>query len=409
MKAAVLTIGDELICGYQLDTNAQFISRRLAALPTDIVLHMSVGDDLNAIHTALHVAMHMTGAEGEPAAVVVSGGLGPTEDDLTRQAMAAHFGLSLVEDADALAHIREWFAHRGRQMPESNRVQAQVPAGSQIIHNSRGTAAGFYLRARDSKHMFVVPGVPYEMQGMLEDFILPRLRELVEADTHVRRAFVKVYGLPESEINERIRPMLVRERNPLLGLLPSMGTITVEIVARSVTLEEAEALVEADVAALRDELGKHVISDDGRELPQVVADLLAERGLTIAVAEVGTGGLVAARLTEVDGCERWFRESNVLESGAGDPEALARTLAAREATCADVGVGVGRVVVPDDSSPDRPYGLIDVAVNVRGQETYRRLRLNGDRARARQWAADAVLALVREWLLGQEGAMGFPV
>jgi len=188
-----------------------------------------------------------------------------------------------------------------------------------------------------------------------------------------------------------------------------MGTITVEIVARSVTLEEAEALSAADVAALRDELGEHVISDDGRDLPQVVADLLAERGMTIAVAEVGTGGLVAAHLTEVDSCERWFRESNVLEGGTGDPEALARTLAAREATCADVGVGVGPVVVPDDSSPDSPYGLIDVAVNVRGQETCRRLRLHGDRARARQWAADAVLALVREWLLSQEGAMGFPV
>jgi nicotinamide-nucleotide amidase len=409
MKAAVLTIGDELICGYQLDTNAQFISRRLAALPADVVLHMSVGDDLDAIHTALHVAMHMTSAEGEPAAAVVSGGLGPTGDDLTRQAVAAHFGLPLVEDTGALAHIRERFAHRGRQMPESNRIQARVPAGSQIIHNSRGTAAGFYLQARDGKHVFVVPGVPYEMQGMLEDFILPRLRELVETDIQVRRAFVKIYGLPESEINERIRPMLARDRNPLLGLLPSMGTITVEIVARSVTLEEAEALSAADVAALRDELGEHVISDDGRDLPQVVADLLAERGMTIAVAEVGTGGLVAAHLTEVDSCERWFRESNVLEGGTGDPEALARTLAAREATCADVGVGVGPVVVPDDSSPDSPYGLIDVAVNVRGQETCRRLRLHGDRARARQWAADAVLALVREWLLSQEGAMGFPV
>ena len=399
MKAAVITVGDELTCGYQLDTNAQFISRRLSALPAQVVLHMSVGDDLDDIHTALHVAMHATRAVGAatpaPTVIVVAGGLGPTEDDLTRRAVASYFGVDLVEDARALAHIQERFAHRGREMPESNRIQAQVPAGSQTIHNSRGTAAGFYLRVEGDRHVFVTPGVPYEMKGMLEDFVLARLQELVETSVHVRRAFVKVYGLPESEINERIRPMLGRDRNPLLGLLPNLGTITIELVATGETPEKAEALTEADVEMLRTELGQYIISHDGRELPQVVADLLAERGLTIAVAEVGTGGLVAARLTEVEGCERWFRESNVPEGSTGDPETLARTLAARQATCADIGVGVGSIVIPEDSTPDNPYSLIDVAVNVQGQETCRRLRASGDRARARQWAADGVLALVR--------------
>jgi nicotinamide-nucleotide amidase len=403
MKAAILAIGDELTCGYQLDTNSQFISRRLAALPADVVLHLSVGDDLQAIHTALHVTMHMVETDGEPAIVVISGGLGPTEDDLTRQAVAAHFGLALVEDADALAHIRERFAHRGREMPESNRIQAQVPVGSHIIHNSRGTAAGFYLQLQGDKHVFVVPGVPYEMQGMLEDFILPCLQELIETDTHVQRTFIKVYGLPESEINERIRPMLARDRNPLLGLLPSLGTITVELVASGDAPEETEALIEADVAALRAEFGHHVISEDGRGLPQVVADLLVERELTVAVAEMGTGGLVAARLTAPEVSERWFREGSVLEGDpAGDTGTLARTLAARQATIADIGVGVGPMILPDDSAPDNPYNLIDVAVNVRGQETCHQLCVNADRDRVRQWAADGVLAMLRECVLGQE-------
>ncbi|MBN1811345.1 MAG: CinA family protein [Anaerolineae bacterium] len=400
MKAAVLAIGDELTCGYQLDTNSQFISRRLAALPADVVLHMSVGDDSNAIHTALHVATHMTETDGEPAVVVVAGGLGPTEDDLTRQAVAAYFGVELVEDAVALAHIRERFAHRGREMPESNRIQAQVPAGSRIIHNSRGTAAGFYLQVQGDRHVFVTPGVPYEMQGMLEDFVLPRLRELVGTGATTRRVFVKVYGLPESEINERIRSMLARDRNPLLGLLPSMGTITVELVASGGTPEETDALIEADVAALRAELGQHVISDDGRELPQVVADLLVARELTIAVAEVGTGGLVAARLTEPEGSERWFCEGSVLDGNpVDDAETLARALAARQAAVADIGVGVGPIVLPEDSTADNPYAVVDVAVNVQGQETHRRLRASGDRARVRQWAADGTLDQVRLCLL----------
>ncbi len=407
MKAAILAIGDELTCGYRLDTNSQVISRRLAMVSLDVILHLTVEDDAEAIQRALRTALDAADI------VIITGGLGPTEDDLTRQTIAAYFGLELVEDAEALARIRGRFAHRGRTMPESNRIQAQVPAGSTIIHNDRGTASGFYLRV-DGKHIFVTPGVPYEMEGMLEGFILPRLRELVGSGHHVRRAALKVYGLPESEINERVRPMLARGRNPLLGLLPHRGTITVEVVVAGSTPQEAEALLAADLAALRAELGQYVISEDGRDLPQVVADLLVERELTIATAELGTGGLVAARLTEPEGSERWFRRSAVVDvelasldkprggSLADEETALTMASTARYATHADVGVGVGEIAIPEDSTPQRPYGVVHVAVNLQGRETCRRLSFNGDRARVREWAADGALALVREWVLEQE-------
>jgi nicotinamide-nucleotide amidase len=286
LKAAILAIGDELTCGYRLDTNSQAISRRLTLLPAEVILHVTANDVPEIIQEGLRTALNAADV------VVVTGGLGPTEDDLTRQVIAAHFGLELLEDAEALVHIRERFARFGREMPESNRIQAQAPAGSQIIYNERGTAAGFYLPIGE-KHIFVTPGIPYEMEGMLEGFILPRLQELVGANHHVQRAALKVYGLPESGINERIRPMMARGRNPLLGLLPHRGTITIEVVAAGNTSEEAERLLEADLAALRAELGRYIISEDERELPQVVADLLVERGLTIAAAELGTGGLVA--------------------------------------------------------------------------------------------------------------------
>jgi len=395
MKAAILTIGDELTCGYRLDTNSQALSRRLALLPADVILHLSVGDDLEAIHMGLDVALEVADV------LVITGGLGPTEDDLTRQAVAAHFGLELVEDAEALARIRERFARFRRTMPESNRIQAQVPAGSTIIYNDRGTAAGFYLPT-DVKHIFVTPGIPYEMEGMLEGFILPQLQGLVEDGRHVRRAALKVYGLPESKINERIRPMLARDRNPLLGLLPHRGTITIEVVAAGSTPEEADVMIEADLAALQAELGRYVISVDERDLPQVVADLLVERGLTIATAELGTSGLVAARLTEPEGFSRWFHGSSVPEvNPAHDGAVLAQALAARQATIADIGLGVGPVIIPEDSTPRRPYGTVHVAVNLRGREICRQLSFNGDRARVREWAADAALALVRLWVLGQ--------
>lgn len=406
MRAAILAVGDELTCGYRLDTNSQVISRHLALLPVDVVMHLTVGDDLETIHRGLHAVL------GEAEAIVITGGLGPTEDDLTRQAVATYFGLELVEDAEALTRIQERFAHRGRAMPESNRIQAQVPAGGTVIYNDRGTAAGFYLTV-DGAHIFVTPGIPYEMEGMLEGFILPRLQELVGGGYHILRAAVKVYGLPESEINERIRPMLARDRDPLLGLLPHRGTITIEVVARGATEEEAEARIAADLAALRADLGRYVISEDERDLPQVVADLLVERGLTIATAELGTGGLMAARLTEPEGSERWFRGSLVFGSEAvgmpasaqedspptGDVNALALADTARRLSPADVGVGAGAVTIATDSRPGRPCGVIHVAVDVRGQAICRRLSFSGDRVRVREWAADAALALVRLRLL----------
>lgn len=407
MKAAVLTIGDELTCGYRLDTNSQAISRRLVSVPIDVTLHLTVGDTFEDIQRGLRITL------GVADIVIATGGLGPTEDDLTRQTIAAHFGLELVEDSEALARIQARFAHRGRTMPASNRVQAQVPAGSQIIYNDRGTAAGFYLPV-EGRHIFVTPGIPYEMEGMLEEFILPRLRELVGDGHQVRREALKVYGIPESAINERIRPMLARDRNPLLGLLPHRGTITVELVASGATLEEAQALADGDLATLRAELGRYVISEDGRDLPQVLADLLMERELTVAVAELGTGGLVAARLTEPEGSERWFRRSvtfGVDREGTGrgehsrltaEDDVLAMASAIRQAAGADVGIGVGPIVVPDDSMSGRPYGETHVAVNVHGRETKRRLSFNGDRARVREWAADAALALLRMWLLEDE-------
>ncbi len=395
MKAAILTIGDELTCGYRLDTNSQVISQQLSLLPAEVVLHLSVGDDLGIIHTGLHIARRLADV------IIITGGLGPTEDDITRQAVAAHFGLALEEDAEALARIQERFARYGRTMTEGNRIQAQVPVGSHIIYNDRGTAAGFYLPA-NGKHIFVTPGIPYEMEGMLEQFILPRLQKLAGDGQHVRRAALKVYGLPESQINEMIRPMMGRDRNPLLGLLPHRGTITIEIVAAGRTPEETEALIQADIAALRAELGQHIISEDERELPQVVADLLVERGLTIATAEVGTSGLVAARLTEPEGFDRWFRDGSVPDVNlASDDEgaALAQVLAARQATIADVGVGVGPIIIPEDSTPQRPYGVVHVAVNVQGREICRRFSSNGNRTRVREWVADTTLALVRLQLL----------
>lgn len=390
MRAAILAVGDELISGYRLDTNSQAISRRLATIPLDVVQHLTVGDDLRAIQEGLRTAL----AAAE--VVVVTGGLGPTEDDLTRQAVAAFFDRPLVEDAEALARIHERFARRQRPMPERNRIQAQVPAGSQVIQNDWGTAAGFHLQEGE-QHVFVVPGVPFEMIGMLEQAVLPPLRELAGSGAHIQRGVLKLFGPTESEVAERIQGMLGRERNPLLGLLPQRGTITVEVVAHAATAEEAEALVEADLATLREAFGQAVLCEDERTLPQVVGDLLADAGLTLAVAEApdGTGGAVAARLCEADGCSRWLRGARVAATPdtPGAVESLAAAVRREMGTAASL--AAGPLACPPDAPPDRPYWAMDVAVDLEGAVASRRLTYPGQRLRVRDFATDAAINLLR--------------
>lgn len=394
MRAAILAVGDELTCGYRLDTNSQAIAQRLTAVPLDVVLHIAVGDEMTAIQNALQTAL--TAAE----VVVITGGLGPTEDDLTRQAVAAFFKRPLVEDAEALARIRERFARRNLPMPERNRIQALVPDGSQVIHNDRGTAAGFYLTAAE-RHVFVVPGVPYEMMGMLEAFVLPTLHRLVASGACVRRGITRIFGVPESEVAERIRSMLGRERNPLLGLLPSLGTITVEIVARGQSEAEADALLAADQRALREIFGLQVLCEDERELPQVVADLLRERELTIAIVEGadGSGGAVAARLTEAPGSTSWFCSEQIVRQSPPADELPALASAIRQSSGSAVGLAVGALVQPDDALPDRPYGVMTAALDLAGRVSVRSFSYVGERARVRQFAVDAVLDMLRLELL----------
>jgi len=399
MKAAIVAVGDELTCGYQLDTNSQAISQRLAALPIDVALHLSVGDDPSAMHAALQYAIDAADV------VIVTGGLGPTEDDVTRQVIASHFGLKLVEDEEALRLIEERFAQWGSPMPETNRIQARIPANSQIIQNQRGTAAGFYLTL-DGKRLFAVPGVPFEMLGMLEEFILPELRSHVDKERDVQRSVVKIYGIAESEINERIRPMLRRDRNPLLGLLPNLGTITVELVAAADSRKHARALIEEDLVRVRAEFGNNIISEDGSDLPHVVVQLLKARRLTIATAEIGTGGLLAARLSEPHDGRQWYARGLVLPSGAldkrptaGRPEhALRLGSLAREEANTDIGLGIAEIVAKAHQKGNE-YAEVGIGVDIKGKTRYRLLNLRAQRAR--EWAADAALALVRECLLDE--------
>lgn len=396
MRAAILTIGDELTSGYRLDTDSQAIARRLAAVPLEVVLHATVGDNWEAIQGGLRIALESA------EVVIVAGGLGPTEDDLTRQAVAAFFQRPLAEDPQALDRIRERFARRGRPMAERNRIQAQVPEGSQTIYNDRGTAAGFYLE-EEGRHLFVVPGIPYEMEGMLEGFILPLLRERLAPDYTVCRGVLKVFGPPESEVAERIRPLLGRERNPLLGLLAHWGTITIEVVAPGATPREAEGLLAADMQTLREEFGEAVVCQDERELPQVVGDLLAQQGLTLSVAETvgGTGGLVTARLTSAAGSQRWFCSGAVDRLAGSEEEVRALAAQVRRDTGSGVGLATGALLGPGNAGSASSHRVVVAAADGPNLASCERFRYGGEPVWVRHISAEAVLNLLRLHLLRQ--------
>lgn len=390
MRAAILAIGDELTCGYRLDTNSQAIARWLSAVPLDVVLHMSVGDDPAAIQDGLRTVFQAA------EVIVVSGGLGPTQDDLTRQQVAAFFHRPLLQDAGALTRIRERFARRGREMPERNRVQALVPAGSETIQNDWGTAAGFYLPV-ENRHLFVVPGVPYEMRGMLEHFVLPRLHALIGGDTVVERRVLKLFGPSESDVAERIAAMLDRQRNPLLGLLPNNGTITVELAARGSSRTEADELLAADLAVLRATFGPAVLCEDERILPQVVGDLLRARGLTLAVLERvdGSGGAVAARLATAQQPSAWFHSAQVITAGLAGDRLVEVAARLRRQTGASAALVTGPLRVPPDAPPERPYGVLSAAVDVNGAQAEQQMSYGGERLHVRDFASDAAINLLR--------------
>ena len=240
------------------------------------------------------------------------------------------------------------------------------------------------------------------MMGMLENFVLPRLREIVGTARFYRRTVVKLFGPPESEIAERIQDMLGRDRNPLLGLLPQRGTITVELAAWGTTLQQVERLLASDVKTLQETFGRQVLCQDERSLPQVVGDLLAQRGLTLAVVEAadGTGGQVVARLTEAEENPHWLKQGEIVNQKWTEKAVRAAAVRARQEATSDVGLAVGSLHSPADTSPGRPYRVLFAAIALGEMVTAQRFSRNGERTRARELLAEAVLDMLRLRLLG---------
>jgi nicotinamide-nucleotide amidase len=296
MRAEIIAIGDELTSGQRLDTNTQWLSERLGELGVPVAFHTTVGDDLETNVAAFRNAIDRADI------VVATGGLGPTADDLTREALAAAAGVDLVQDEAALAHIRNLFARRSRPMPERNVVQAQFPSGSRVVPNPHGTAPGIDMSIPRGCcapcRVFALPGVPAEIFEMWNATVAPTIASQLGTRRVIRHRRIKAFGVGESDIEAMLPDMIRRKREPLVGITVSGATITLRITASGPSDAACQQAMAPTVAQIREILGLLVFGEEDDELEHAVVRLLNERQQTVAVAEWATDGLVSQWLAE---------------------------------------------------------------------------------------------------------------
>jgi nicotinamide-nucleotide amidase len=291
MIAEIISIGDELTSGQRLDTNSQWLSARLSDLGVRVVYHTTVADDLDANVRVFQTAIHRA------ELVVASGGLGPTADDLTRDALAAAAGVPLVLDDASLAHIRSLFAQHNREMPERNRLQAMFPAGSRPIPNAAGTAPGIDLVVEraglGNSRVFALPGVPAEMFEMFASWVAPAVTAMQPEPRVIRHRRIKCFGAGESQVEQMLPNLIRRGREPSVGITVHAATITLRITAEGRTAEECQAATQPTIDTIHECLGQLVFGEEDDELEDAVARLLAERQQSLSTVELGTAGLMA--------------------------------------------------------------------------------------------------------------------
>ena len=415
MRAEIIAIGNELTSGARLDTNSQWLSLELAELGIRVQYHTTIDDDLPALVAEMRSAVNRSDL------VLITGGLGPTLDDLTRQAMAELAQVPLVLDVEQLAIIESMFSRRNRPMAERNRIQAMFPEGSEPISNPRGTAPGIWQQVGRKGQpepcvLAAMPGVPSEMKRMFREEIRPRLPG---GETVIRRARINCFGIGESDAEARLGELTARGREPEIGITVHEATITLRINAHGPTEEACRAQIEQARREIHERMGTLVFSEEDDELQHVVIRQLAAAGLTLATAECGTGGLLAERLTDVENYEAAYRGGLVLtRDGAGwellgipseQREAAGNEVAAgamargcREKFGTDFALAVTERPAYDVEQESGQVPALYLALAGENLLTVREQVLVGDAAIARSRAAKGVLDLLRRHLQQQD-------
>jgi len=426
MRSIILSIGDELVLGQTVDTNSAWLSQQLSAVGFAVAAHLTVADDQRAIEQAIEESV------GRCDVLLISGGIGPTEDDLTRQALAAVMNVPLELDERWLAQLRKFFDRLGRSMPEGNKIQAMIPRGTTMIFNHAGTAAGIdatYVSG-DQKtvcRVFVMPGVPKEMKSMFTRDVLPHARQMGGGAVILSRT-LHTFGSGESAVAEKIGPQMMRGRNPSVGTTVSGGVVSVRINSSFGSHDEAARELASTEAACRAALGDLVYGADDETLQEVVGRKLIEGmpGRTVATAESCTGGLLAKMLTDKPGSSAYFDRGFVTYANAAkedlldvpgpllaehgavsEPVVRAMAEGVLRNTGAYYALAISGVAGPGGGTPQKPVGTVCIALatdrgSTQPQVTVRTFNFPGDREMIRDRSAKMALTMLRFHVLGKD-------
>lgn len=413
MNAEIIAIGSELLTPFRQDTNSLFLTEKLNQLGVEVSFKTVVGDNQTNLMNAARIALNRADI------VIFMGGLGPTEDDLTREAVAEAMRLPLRRNPDIVAGLYAWYASRRLKMPEVNLKQADILTGAAVLLNKNGTAPGQWLEGQyegKEKIVMLLPGPPAELKPLFMEQCFPRLQERVPLQVIATRV-LKVAMMGESQCDQQIAPIYKEHNAVETTILAGPGEVQIHLKAKAETIEEAEALIHELVEELEDELDEHLFSTKGESLEQIVGYYLQMRDQTLAVAESCTGGLLAQRITAIPGSSRYFVGGAVVyanelktafcdvpplliaEHGAVSKEvAIAMAEGIRKRCKASVGVGITGVAGPTGGTPDKPVGLVYVAVADGKKSDVVERKFPGDRERVRHFAAQQALDMIRKKL-----------
>jgi nicotinamide-nucleotide amidase len=411
VKAEIVAVGSELLVPGRAETNGTYITTKLREVGVVVSARETIADDLEVLTSAFRAALSRADV------VIATGGLGPTEDDLTREAAAAALGRGLRRDESLLDGLRARFARYNRVMAPVNEKQADVIEGAFVLPNARGTAAGQCVEV-NGRLLFLLPGPPTEMQPMFEGQVLPLVAARAGGAV-LRTKVLKIASMSESDVEQAVAPLYKKFTNPVTTILSNPGQVELHLTAEAGSVEEGDARIEELVRGMRERLPGRIYSEDGRDLPAVVAALMRERKLTLALAESCTGGLVAARLTEMAGASEFFErgyvtysdrakmdllgvDARLIERAGAVSEEVARAMAegARRAAGVDVALAITGIAGPGGGTPDKPVGLVFLAMAGKLGDRVRKAHFPGERERVRHQACQATLEMLRRALLG---------
>jgi nicotinamide-nucleotide amidase len=415
VRCEIVAVGTELLLGQIVDTNSSWLGEQLALAGIDCLHHVRVGDNFARIEAVIGQALERADA------VIVCGGLGPTQDDITRDVIARVMGAELVRDDSIANYIRERFASRGRTMPENNLRQADVPVGARTIEQMPGTAPGLVCPIGE-KVLYAVPGVPYELKLMTEGTIIPDLRERAGLPTVIGSRVLRTWGQSESGLAEMLAARideLDQIGNPTLAFLASgIEGLKVRITAKGADEDQMRSILDAEEQRLRAVLGDLVFALDDANMESTILDMLRTRDMTLGVAESLTGGFLGARLTAVPGASAVFRGGIVsyasdvkfdllgVTPGPVVSESCAREMALGVCRVLNTDVGLSATGVAGPAEQDgQPAGTVFLGVAIKGEVEVRQVKLPGDRERVRQFSVISVLNMLRLMLDGKPPRM----